>query len=249
MTERPIIFNDEMVQALLDGRKTQTRRVIKIPTSSMLGCKGLDYMLVDDHSPMTGEAGWFGWVKGESIEPYRLNCPHGVPGDRLWVREVFCMEHSLEGLGEIKPHTDGRPHLEVDGGFEFGSHWEQPHYRATDPTPDLCYEDQEEEGPHCRWSSPFYLPRWASRILLEVTGVRVERVRDISEEDAEAEGGGQTMEEGFQEAMQGNPYEPTPVDTGRGKFAKLWDSIAKDRPGRTWAENPWVWVITFKVIK
>jgi hypothetical protein len=223
MTERPIIFNDEMVRALLAGRKTQTRRVVK---PSVKGCTVGVYTHDDSTiiEPVNVQEDGSPWID--------IECPHGVPGDRLWVREVFAMQHSLE-VGEIKPFNDGRPFVFVDEGVEHGTHWEQPHYRATDPKPDLCYEDQAEEGPHCRWSAPFYLPRWASRILLEIKEVKVERVQDISLKDARAEGGNDDL----------------PHVTANDKFKILWDSINAKKPGRTWEDNPWVWAITFEVVE
>jgi len=258
MKEHPILFNDAMVRAVLDGRKTQTRRGIKIPTRSMLGCKGLDYMLVDDHSPMTGEPGWFGWVKGESIEPYQLKCPFGAPGDRLWVREVFLLESNRQ-VTEITdykpPFNDGRPIDWRNNPEIMENFWTQPHYRATDPKPDLICEGREEGD--CAWRPQLHMERWASRILLEVQEVRVERVQDITEEDAKAEGlkcltkdGGITYKYGVAErdgwpgpkGWEWDKWEVSPI----AAFAKLWDSINKKKPGRTWANNPWVWVITFR---
>lgn len=221
MKERPIIFNDEMVRAVLAGKKTQTRRVIKPQPSN-------SPKIID---PYNGNyehfTGWDGlrMCNGETGN-IKNTChwkpPHGVPGDRLWVREVFAMQHSLE-VGEIKPFSDGRPFLFVDEGPEWGKYWSQPHYRATDPTPDLCYEDQAEEGPYCRWASPIWMPRWASRILLEVQEVRVERVRDIGTKDSLAEGCESSIE-----------------------FWTLWNKINGKKPGRHWDDNPWVWVITFR---
>lgn len=217
MKERPILFNDEMVRAILGGKKTQTRRVIKpLPTNraNHVWADGNRFAFCEG----THEKG--ARCQEDTIIKHR----YGVPGDRLWVREIFAMQVSLEP-GEVKPFDDGRPFLVVDEGPEYGTHWEQPHYRATDPAPDLCYEDQEEEGPCVRWLPQLHMPRWASRILLEVQEVRAERVQDITEEDAQAEG---------VECVYSM------------EFAKLWDSINGKKPGRSWKENPWVWVITFR---
>lgn len=228
MKERPIIFNDEMVRALLAGRKTQTRRVVK-PQPDSLCDKVLREVLGHDV-----------WWKFRYS--FNKKCPYGVPGDRLWVREVFTLESSQE-VSYDPPHKDGRPILHVDGGVDCGTWWEQPHYRATDPEPELVVEGRD--GPGCRWSSPFYLPRWASRILLEVTGVQVERVQEITEKDAVAEG----VDIGVLSDAIVWKAEDRNFKDALSAFRFLWDSINKDKPGRSWAENPWVWAITFKVIQ
>jgi len=198
MKERPILFNAEMVRAILDGRKTQTRRVIK-PQPIIVG-DGLSWPL----------------------------CPYGIPGDRLWVRETFALESSQE-VSYDPPFKDGRPLLEVDGGFEHGTWWEQPHYKATDPEPELSYDG---EGPCVKWSPSIYMPRWASRILLEITDIRVERVKDISRDDAFSEG---------------HPFTKPKHPEIKWNFEKLWNSI-NEKKGLGWDKNPWVWVIEFKAV-
>lgn len=173
MKERPILFSAPMVRALLDGRKTQTRRVVKPqPTATREEAirtygKGGTFIL---------EAGFFG-----------VRCPYGQLGDRLWVRETW--------------------------GACAGS----PVYRADDNA--TCPDGG-------RWKPSIHMPRWASRITLEVTGVRVERLQDISEEDAIAEGVPE---------QRGDPW----------AFQCLWDSINGARERCSWAANPWVWAITF----
>ena len=182
MNEKPILFNGEMVRAILGGRKTQTRRVVKdqgrVPT--VLQSDG--NRLLPKHVP-----DWF--------TDY---CPYGGHGDRLWVRETHWRAEG-EGTG---------------GKVRFLQ------YKATSP-------DDPPLGD--RWRPSIHMPRWASRITLEVTGVRVERVQDISNEDVHAEG--------F--APWGDKYL---------SFADLWDSINANR-GYGWDANPWVWVVEFKVSK
>jgi hypothetical protein len=227
MTERPIIFNDEMVRAILDGKKTQTRRVIKPQPS-----KRSNHIWANENQFAFCE--WTHDKGAKCEEDSVIKSPYGVPGDRLWVREVFALESSQE-VSYDPPHKDGRPLLEVDGGFEHGTWWEQPHYQATDEIPDLCYDDKDE--PFCRWSSPIYMPRWASRILLEIEEVRVERVQDISTPDSKAEA---------PPCPDGWPnYPSNPIIA----FMFLWAAINEGKPGRGWHDNPWVWVITFKVVK
>ncbi len=192
MKERPILFSGEMVRAILEGRKTQTRRIVKpepLPYTEVWHpreqvCRHTDY--------------WFARVAAR--------CKYGVPGDRLWVRETW-------GDGEQNNCEPG------------------VYYRATDPA-----WDEEETG--FRWKPSIHMPRWASRITLEVTGVRVERLQDISEADARDEGAGLLLED--REYWDGDP------DQYRKCFRVLWESI--NGPG-SWAENPWVWVIEFKRIE
>ena len=166
MTERPILFNGPMVRAILDGRKTMTRRIVKAGTR-------------DDWNA----------------------CPYGVIGDRLWVRETWrCF-----------------------GGREYEYQQHQPSiiYRADDgPT-------HNEGG----WRPSIFMPRWASRITLEITGVRVERLQDISEADAEAEG------------CTGDHRADRDSDAAQ-EFRSLWNQINGKRA--SWDSNPWVWVVEFR---
>ena len=162
MKERPILFSGPMVRAILNGTKTQTRRVMR---------------------------------PGERVEKMILNkSPYGIPGDRLWVRETWT-------------------------GADDPAHKHAVHYRA----------DGERA---CRWRPSILMPRWASRITLEVTGIRIERLCDITERDALAEG------------CVGDGH--VTVDA-RAAFKLLWGSLNAKR-GYGWDANPWVWVIHFKRI-
>ena len=133
-----------------------------------------------------------------------VSCPYGSPGDRLWVRETW------------SPRTD------VDPAKKLTKAQRYVRYRAD--ADDLANEWHSYDG----WKPSIHMPRWASRITLEITGVRVERLQEISEEDARAEGVGQRFTR----------------MTWRGGFAFLWDQINGKRA--PWASNPWVWVIEFK---
>lgn len=204
--ERPIIFNAEMVKAILEGCKTQTRRVMKPQppvTHRPWNNHGDDDLVFFTDHPTQGEKG--------NVLHWR--CPYGAPGDRLWVRETWCV---AARYGYDAPN-DSRPGIGDDYSVP-----EPVWYRATDNV------DTEEYG----WSSPIYMPRWASRITLEVTDVRVERLFDISEEDARAEC---------------VSIERTRTLTHRGAFAITWDEINKKR-GYGWegGGNWWVWAITFR---
>lgn len=248
MSERPILFSAEMVRGLLDGRKTQTRRLVKINAAGRAQHAGRNWHLQDPDCVAA--------------------CPHGLVGDLLWVRETYCLEHELDD--NAPPHDDGRPTRRTPDivPSDGGSHWRQPHYRATDPPPELAYEygpkscRQCEEGdPHAHWRPSIHMPRWASRLTLRITDVRVQRVQDITPDDAAAEGGQIPVN-----AATGNPlldisspYAPIRYLTQaqaqhfdqpawlRAHFASLWDSLYAKR-GHPWADNPWVWAITFEVL-
>ena len=186
-----MIFNGEMVRALLDGRKTQTRRPVKVPHIDR------DAMCELSGNELAGEL---------SAGNYR-NSPHGKPGDRIWVRETWA-----------------RYNIDQD------SH--DMAYRATPPA------DWPEEG---RWRPSIHMPRWASRLTLEITGVRVERLKSISQEDAQDEG----MELTGWRPTYSDPDSGGEVWTPYDNFAQLWESIYGEG---SWQANPWVWVIEFKVV-
>lgn len=196
--ERPILFNDQMVRAILDGRKTVTRRVMKPqPMPSKSGghnwpCKVHQSMLHVERELQNGDGCWCGLAEAA--------CPYGQPGDRLWVREAWACTLVAQAPGE-----EWVVYREGDNRTDYG-------------------------GP---WKPSIHMPRWASRILLEITAVRVERLQDISNDQAIAEGI-DTHPMGF----YGNG-----CITAGGAFLELWESINGD--GR-WADNPWVWVIEFK---
>lgn len=198
MAERPILFAGPMVRAILEGRKTQTRRLVKLPKPP-----------AEFYVSRTGPKSH---VVGVSIVDVR--CPYGVPGDRLWVRETWrpvSPEWAAPDGGPVivRYAADGAEHMH--GEARIGD-WRWPVAARRGDVPGI------------------HMPRWASRIDLEITSVRVERLQDISEEDALAEGVGAAPEDTF--------------DSARGEFASLWNKINGDRA--TWESNPWVWVVEFK---
>lgn len=142
--------------------------------------------------------------------------PYGKPGDRLWVRETWA--HDAESLEQCRASLE-----DAMGGGRYG-----PYYRATESAPDTLY-----------WKPSIHMPRWASRITLEITGVRVERLQNISKADAIAEG--LTSNSG----LYASPGQMWQIDP-RKAYSNLWESI--NGPG-SWDANPWVWVIEFKVLK
>lgn len=239
MKERPILFSAPMVRAIFEGRKTQTRRVLKVQPDA-----------VHDSRPYWNIGGYRAWEFTNESDIMRmgthnpLRCPYGQPGDRLWVRETFTVEHQVE-TDQPPPHSDGRPVYQCP----HGSGWRQAHYRATDPAPELQYEDMSADcEPECRWKPSIHMPRWASRILLEVVSVRVERLHDISEADALAEGVSSLRGEGqfFMDYLKSTPgTEDFTAGSARNSFQTLWRSIRGDE---SWLSNPWVWVIEFRKV-
>ena len=225
MKERPILFSAPMVRAILVGRKTQTRRVVALSNSTVLGRHDRqmwDRLVWDDGAnPVSIDPGPDPFGSGdyeylhvpfmEDGEGLRARVrPRVKAGDRLWVRETWAATCALD---EDKP-TDLSPDHD---------YW----YRADDPSDDRIG----------RWRPSIHMPRWASRIDLLVTGVRVQKLQDISEEDAKAEG------------LRG----PKPYTTGARidlasaqlRFADLWESI---NGIGSWYSNPWVWVVDFRPV-
>lgn len=226
MTDRPILFSAPMVRALLAGTKTMTRRIVK-PQPRQNG-EGINAM--------------FFWKDGIfALNRYPANstmlehCPYGQPGDRLWVRETHMLESNYGLDNEANyppPFKDGRP-IKRESSPDWGEWWTQAHYAATDPKPELCKASDDDRM--AGWRPSIHMPRWASRITLEITGVRVERLNDISEEDCQAEG---CQHDAVVNIRDGKP-------TLRVKYRDLWESI---NGAGSWAANPWVWVVEFKRI-
>jgi len=213
--ERPILFSAPMVRAILEGRKTQTRRVAKVHDAHIPG------MISPDGSNCA-----------RTPQKHIAYCPYGQPGDRLWVRETFALQCDCDG--DEPPFSDGRP-VQREVIEDDGEHWLQPHYKASDETPDLTCEHEKCDADVCvrPWRPSIHMPRWASRITLDITGVRLERVQEISLDDCYAEGISLTDEKRLSQL--------------RFYYATLWDSINAKR-GFGWDKNPWVWVLEFKRI-
>lgn len=229
MTERGMIFNGEMVQAILDGRKTQTRRIMAIqPEHSELGLR----RVIDSKNGR--DNGKYFWSQSDACglkaRSKVFGCPYGDVGDRIWVRETFQGPLVSEELFEEyraypeKFETPQYCEYAADGGAK-------PEYCDLDDN--LCHG----------WRPSIHMPRWASRITLEITDVRVERLNAISEEDARAEG---IIDGGCLNCREPEPcgcVNPQPDATDA--FAWLWQSIYGQE---NWDANPWVWVIEFRRI-
>ncbi|EFB4108525.1 hypothetical protein AB5T19_000855 [Escherichia coli] len=215
MKERGMIFNGEMVRAILDGRKTQTRRVMKPQPEPCPAPRGGHWwpsnvfktILHVEEEMQNGKGGWGGLV-GDA-------CPFGDVGDRIWVRETWA--EAGASAPDLKLYRANYPaHVPT-------------HYENVPPAEDV------------RWTPSIHMPRWASRITLEIIGVRVERLNSISQEDAQAEG----MELKGWRPTYSDPDSGGEVWTPYDNFAQLWESIYGEE---SWKANPWVWVIEFKVV-
>lgn len=231
MKERPILFSTPMVQAILNGRKTQTRRVINcVCNLDHLGRKLGEWGLSIPPHQWSGDSdevrwGWKGKKppkKGDWVEVFQtdvddhasapVRCPFGEVGDRLWVREKYQI-----GDPDAISHRD------------------------------CVFSDSPYASEVKRWVSPIHMPRWASRILLQITAVTAERLHEISE--------GAALDEGIQRWDQGPlmlryglpDWCPTArLDSARNAFAYLWESL---HGVGSWNANPWVWVIEFKRVE
>ena len=237
MKERGMIFNGEMVRAILDGRKTQTRRIVKGTDGAVKFCKewdinGEEIFVVlgeKDHTGMNPVLG-------------AISCPFGAVGDRIWVRETWgVVSHELDDDGRIQPWKPDRPATAIHE-MPFGNGYYSGHaIYAVDGDFTWGDDDGYEDGRSC-WKPSIHMPRAASRILLEITDVRVERLNAISQEDAQAEG----MELTGWRPTYSDPDSGGEVMTPYDNFAELWSSIYGEE---SWQATPWVWVIEFKRVE
>jgi len=228
--EHPILFSGEMVRAIMEGRKTQTRRVIKPQPNDIRESPFVKSGIEDTHG-------------------YEIKRKY-APGDRLWVRETFIPDPPDDDSWDYNMYSDGCIH-NMD---EIPARFKNPKY--------VIYRAPLDFGPGLKWQPSIFMPRWASRITLEVVNVRVERVQEISEEDC-------CKEIGAPLKWEGEGDEPYHRDM-RTVFRNLWNSInAKRYPKSSrapkkidktieqetkkefysWDANPWVWVIEFRKVE
>ncbi len=224
MKERPILFSAPMICALLNGSKTQTRRIIKRQPGPYWA------PVVGSYNPIVIRNGGYETpgpeIFGASDETEGRKCPYGKPGDRLWVRETF------QG-----PLFDGD---QIENYKNDPSAFEKPSYcvYAADGggAPEFMTPDDEFV---CRWRPSIHMPRWASRILLEIVSVRAERLNDCSEADARAEG--VTIADKHMNGYCTGEYLPPAVRA----YRDLWESI---NGTGSWDANTWVWCVEFRSI-
>lgn len=204
MKERPILFSSPMIRAILDGRKTQTRRIVN-PQPAWIAEPFVPFKTAD-------------------ADPNGIiNCPYGRRGDRLYIKEP----HYLFG----KWYKNGKT---ATGRQKWRFIYDKtPGVRFPDNKPEHICIDKVQIGWFKR--SALFMPKWAARNWLEITGIRVERLRDINEEDAMAEGCNPYM----------LPCHPD-VSPFKAGYSQLWESI---NGAGSWEANPWVWVIEFKRIR
>lgn len=231
MKERPILFSAPMVRAILEERKTQTRRVVNPqpePVAFAWRFKGRDI--------------------GEKIWPQEVLqfCPYGQVGDRLWVREAFA---AFVPLPDVQYYKTGIRKFEPINGGGFSAAREVV-YRA---------DGDDVTRPHplnatSRWKPSIHMPRWASRLTLEITEIRVERLQEITDKEAIAEGvppeqharGEDDISIAFVRTHLYGIMGPFGVGWPRTRFAKLWSQI--NGPD-SWDANPWVWVVSFRRVE
>lgn len=224
MKERPILFQGAMVRALLDDSKTQTRRVVKTK---------YEFEVFDNESghPWPHVAPYC-----DFLDDQEMRCPYGYPGDRLWVRETFFAYGRWETRYSEKKRRDEWHFIdmtvECDRAYQ---------YAADNPDVPLAKGRSAMPG---WWTRPaIFMPRPASRTLLDMAAVRVERLQDISYEDALAEGIERVGQTSYFRRYPGPASTTDCVWTSTASYRSLWESI---NGADSWAANPWVWAVEFK---
>lgn len=225
--ERPILFSAPMVRAILAGQKTVTRRPVRsqpdVPVTDAIPQRNFP------HGPATIDWYWrpkHGHLNGAPSAGWDFKCPYGQPGDRLWVRETWFCDHFEVMRGPyLKPDDLDIGEAREDGTLVYAADGLTP-YEAEQPT----------------WKPSIHMPRWASRILLEITDVCVEQLQDISEEHAIAEGVDVSI---CQQFLETSPTRHQCKLAALHGFSGLWESI---NGAGAWDSNPWVWVVKFKQV-
>ena len=240
--ERPILFSAPMVRAILEGRKTVTRRALNAQALKNIG---YGVQLGECHElPSEGP------LHPNSIGYYIDFCPFGQLGDRLWVRETWQDVHPVQVIDRYsqlgRAGIPGPPGVtyhtiyRADGEYPKVHYTHEHPYRCIEPDPNHGFLGAADSG-WTGWTPSIHMPRWASRILLEITDVRVERLQDISEEQAKAEG----VRLYTDHSELGDWWHVEGIETysadPRKSFELLWSSVGGD-----WNANPWVWVVEFK---
>jgi hypothetical protein len=214
MKEQPILFSTEMVKAILEGRKTQTRRVVVAQTGEWKGKQPIDVL------PMKIPNEWVGLMQHDPNRGQVFKCRYGQVGDKLWFKEAWATEKRLD-------------HLEPS---EIGNAAIVPLWYKADDNPVI--DGEPERG---KWRSGRFMPKWAARIWLEITKVRVEKLQEITEEDAKAEGCPSIMTRDIN-------YQLIDGVIPTFWFEEKWNDLNTKR-GYGWDSNCWVWVLEFKKVK
>ena len=235
--ERPILFSAPMVRAILEGRKTVTRRAFRVQPSggTPVAVSTFNPIKIDRRGVEQPGPELFGAITFDG--EWSLKCPFGQEGDRLWVRETFALLGNEDGacidwndrLIKGDEHDAARIFRASCTIGDYGL-WNIPDKADWKPdTEDMLYEGA--------WRPSIHMPRWASRILVEITDVRVERLQDITYEQAVAEGVHRGPLREWSASDEGGACHKYPVPA----FRDLWQST-----GGNWDANPWVWVVEFK---
>jgi hypothetical protein len=257
MKERPILFNGLMVQAILDGRKTQTRRIVT-PQPPAEAVKAWCVVYGNDRE----RNGTWGWADKAEF-PFRyliddVRCPFGVAGEQLWVREAFQVFERTSSASDAEEWAQVTKRIRTDLTEPPSSQWVRLAYRA------------DGELDEVTWRPSIHMPRWTSRIQLESTLIRAQRLHDITDEEAIAEGiaplftdeemkarpdleSGRGMWRNYLwhgcakgKVMEQWAYQSSAYLSARDSFSSLWESVYG---AGSWAANPWVWVVNFKRVE
>ena len=245
--ERPIIFSGEMVRVILDGKKTMTRRVVK--SGFINNYKHAHIIKQSSDKRREGKAYFYDKpVGGMVLSSQLVSNPYGKVGDHLWVRETW-----IQGYDDPLIESEGDDENAVSIIYKADGKEE---YRTCSAETAENWGDFSADSEIVGFKSPIHMPRWASRILLEITDIRVERLNDISEADAVKEG-----IRNYNFEMEDSPdtyvgYTHLQKDDGKSTlyktpaiaFERLWDTL-NAKKGYPWSSNPWVWAIEFKVIE
>lgn len=229
MNEHPILFSTDMVKAILNGTKTQTRRVIKPKVAYNANYESINGL------------GYHQWYQSPILMTYQRKCPYGISGNKLWIRETWSPVMSYEDGVAIRYKDNTELFREVP---EELCDWHEREWTRHDnffksqgvknsSDREFDYDGlwiQGQYWPFEKWHPSIHMPKFCARIWLDVLSIRVAKLQDISEDDAIAEG------------ISGGDWLGDPI----GEFAKLWDSINKKR-GYGWDKNPWVWVVNFPI--
>ena len=219
MNEKPILYSTPMIQAILAGRKTMTRRTNVL---NELNENPHDWIFYQFEYDMNGRICAVFCNKENNAVKYKIPSPYGKPGDLLWVRETFL------------PH----------GEIPYCMH-------------DVFFYDQKENPEEWKWKPSIYMPKSAARIWLWISNVRIERLQDITEQDAIAEGVASyetpiakiyncyLCEKGHTASENNLCNEYGGQETAKASFQSLWSAINSEQ---SWNENPWVWVVSFEVL-